>query len=77
MFMDKITNKDEGMFILHTDPVDENGTDLYAVIKELAPNCNIKFTMELYHLNEISFFYLVFNMSFRFPFYYDIYDLDF
>ena len=46
-FTDKIEDKSTCMFILHTDPVDENGTDLPAVINELAPDCNIKFTSDL------------------------------
>lgn len=35
---------DKCALLLHTDPVDENGTDLYAVINTLAPECNIYFT---------------------------------
>lgn len=46
-FMNKVPDRSKCMFILHTDPVDENGTDLLAVIEELAPNCNIKFTPEI------------------------------
>ena len=30
--------------LMHTQPVDENGTDLPAVIKAVAPNCNIIFS---------------------------------
>lgn len=35
---------DKCLLLMHTDPVDENGTDLPAVIKELCPNYNIGFT---------------------------------
>ncbi len=45
LFMDKAQDKD-AVLVLHTAPVDENGTDLYAVINTLCPEYanNIIFT---------------------------------
>jgi glycosyltransferase involved in cell wall biosynthesis len=45
-FCDKIGAEEakKCLFLLHTDPVDENGTDLPAVIKELCPNYDVMFT---------------------------------
>jgi glycosyltransferase involved in cell wall biosynthesis len=45
-FCDKIGAEEakKCLFLLHTDPVDENGTDLPAVIKELCPNYSVMFT---------------------------------
>jgi len=45
-FCDKIGAEEAAkcLFLLHTDPVDENGTDLPAVIKELCPNYSVMFT---------------------------------
>jgi|TARA_B100000287_G_scaffold296403_1_gene279620 glycosyltransferase involved in cell wall biosynthesis len=36
--------RDKVGYIMHTSPVDENGTDLPALIEELAPDCNIVFS---------------------------------
>ena len=35
---------DKCVLVMHTQPVDENGTDLPAVIEAVAPNCNIIFS---------------------------------
>ena len=45
-FCDKLKLEDakKCLLLLHTDPIDENGTDLPAVIKELCPMYPIKFT---------------------------------
>ena len=32
------------LLLLHTDPIDNNGTDLTKVVSDLSPNYNIKFT---------------------------------
>ena len=31
---------------MHTEPIDENGTDLTAVHKALAPNCKVIFSQQ-------------------------------
>lgn len=36
--------QDKVLLLMHTDPVDENGTDLPAVIEALCPDVNIQFT---------------------------------
>ena len=36
--------RDKVGYIMHTQPQDENGTDLPALIRELAPDCNIVFS---------------------------------
>ena len=58
LFCDKLTKEeaDNCLLLMHTAAVDENGTDLPAVINALAPNCNVKFTgmkLEQDKLNEI------------------------
>ena len=46
MFCDKLTEeqKSKCLLFMHTQPVDENGTDLPAVISKIAPDVNIKFS---------------------------------
>jgi len=45
-FCDRIGKEkaDKCVLVMHTQPVDENGTDLPAVIDAVAPNCNIIFS---------------------------------
>ena len=46
--------RDKTAFVLHTQPVDQNGTDLPAVVEELCPDLNIIFStnkLENKHLN--------------------------
>ena len=45
-FCDKLSKEDSAkcLLLLHTDPVDPNGTDLIAVINTLCPNYDISFT---------------------------------
>jgi glycosyltransferase involved in cell wall biosynthesis len=45
-FCDTLTKEqaDKCVLLMHTDPVDEHGTDLPAVIKELCPNYKVLFT---------------------------------
>jgi glycosyltransferase involved in cell wall biosynthesis len=46
LFMDKIKDNKDVYLVMHTQPVDENGTDLFAVINHLCPEYagNILFT---------------------------------
>lgn len=46
LFLDKLGSKEDVYLVMHTQPVDENGTDLYAVINALCPEYldNIIFT---------------------------------
>jgi glycosyltransferase involved in cell wall biosynthesis len=45
--------------VMHTQPVDENGTDLYAVIETMAPECNIIFSEKRRPQEELN---LIYNM---------------
>ena len=59
-FCDRLTPEEakKCLFLLHTDPIDENGTDLPAVIKELCPNYSIAFTSSrLLQTKELNFLY--------------------
>jgi glycosyltransferase involved in cell wall biosynthesis len=58
LFCDKLTKEqsDKCLLLMHTNPVDENGTDLPAVVDALCPNYDVKFTnlkLEQDKLNEI------------------------
>lgn len=46
MFCDTLTKKqkDRCLLLMHTQPVDANGTDLPVVIRKIAPDVNIKFS---------------------------------
>ena len=43
--------------VLHTDPVDQNGTDLYAVAKNLAPNVNVIFSSGKMDAKSLNYLY--------------------
>ena len=60
-FCDKIGKEkaDKCLLLMHTQPVDENGTDLPAVIEAVAPNCNIKFSEKRRSQQELN---LIYNM---------------
>jgi glycosyltransferase involved in cell wall biosynthesis len=58
LFCDSLPKEksDKCLLLMHTTPVDENGTDLTEVSKTLCPNYNIKFLdikLEQDHLNEL------------------------
>ena len=58
LFCDKLTKEqsDKCLLLMHTTPIDQNGTDLYTVANTLAPNCNIQFItnkIESTQLNEL------------------------
>lgn len=58
LFCDSLTKKraSKCLLLLHTDPIDNNGTDLTKVISDLSPKYNIKFTDRKFDsekLNEI------------------------
>ena len=60
-FCDKIGKEkaDKVCLVMHTQPVDENGTDLYAVIETMAPECNIIFSERRRTQEELN---LIYNM---------------
>jgi glycosyltransferase involved in cell wall biosynthesis len=58
LFCDMLTKEksDKCILVLHTTPIDQNGTDLYAVVKKLCPMYNVKFIdlkLEQEQLNEL------------------------
>jgi len=56
IFCDNLEDSSKCLLLLHTAPIDENGTDLIKVINDLTPNYNIKFTnlkLEQDKLNEL------------------------
>ena len=58
LFCDKLpkAKSDKCLLLMHTSPVDENGTDLHAVIKSVCPDYDVKFTnskLEQDKLNEL------------------------
>lgn len=56
-FLDKV-GKDKACLIMHTDPYDENGQDLTAILHELdMHNGEVLFSQEKYPLNELAMIY--------------------
>lgn len=53
----------ECLLLLHTQPVDENGTDLNAVIENLAKDCNILFTAGVVPHNILNIFYNIADVT--------------
>jgi hypothetical protein len=43
--------------VMHTQPIDENGTDLPTVYSTLAPNCNVIFSDKRRTTNELNYLY--------------------
>ena len=58
-FCDKIgkDKADKCVLLMHTQPIDENGTDLPAVIEAVAPNCNIIFSEKRRLQEELNLLY--------------------
>jgi glycosyltransferase involved in cell wall biosynthesis len=58
-FCEKIGKEkaDKCALVMHTQPVDENGTDLPAVIEAVAPNCNIIFSDKRRPQQELNYLY--------------------
>jgi glycosyltransferase involved in cell wall biosynthesis len=48
MFCDKLPKKESEkcLLLMHTKPIDENGTNLFSVVNALCPNYDVKFTNE-------------------------------
>lgn len=55
-FCDTLTEeqKSKVLLLLHTQPIDENGTDLPAVVNVIAPDVNIKFSTKRYPVEELN-----------------------
>ncbi len=55
--------RDKVGYIMHTSPVDENGTDLPALIEELAPDCNIVFSGGKLDNKQMNFLYNISDVT--------------
>jgi glycosyltransferase involved in cell wall biosynthesis len=65
-FCDKLSKEDAAkcLLLMHTDPIDENGTDLPAVINELCPMYPISFTNKrLLTVQELNYLYNLSDIS--------------
>lgn len=61
-FVDRIPteDRDKVCLLMHTQPVDENGTDLYKVAERLAPGCDVKFSTDRLNQDQLNY---LFNLS--------------
>lgn len=50
-------DKDKVCLIMHTAPVDQNGTNLIAVKERIAPECDIKFSTDRINQNQLNYLY--------------------
>jgi glycosyltransferase involved in cell wall biosynthesis len=48
---------DKCLLLMHTSPVDQNGTDLYAVVDEVCPDYDVKFTDNKFEQSVLNEFY--------------------
>ena len=61
MFNDKLTaeQRSKTMLLMHTTPVDGNGTDLKAVAKNIAPDCKVVFSESKLSIQDLNAMYNV------------------
>ena len=59
LFCDMLSKEqsDKCLLLMHTNPIDDNGTDLYAVVEEVCPNYDVKFTNNKFEQNVLNEFY--------------------
>jgi glycosyltransferase involved in cell wall biosynthesis len=50
-------DKDKVCLIMHTAPVDQNGTNLFEVQKRIAPDCDIKFSTDRVNQQQLNYLY--------------------
>jgi len=50
-------DKDKVCLVMHTQPKDQNGTDLFAVAEKIAPDCDIKFSTDRISQKELNYVY--------------------
>ena len=64
-FADKLPKekRDRTAFILHTQPIDQNGTDLPAVVEELCPDLNIIFSTQKLDNKHMNFLYNIADVT--------------
>lgn len=66
LFMDKLTKEqqDKCLFILHTQPIDDNGTDLPVVIEYfMGKNANLKISPGRLHPKFLNYFYNIADLQ--------------
>jgi glycosyltransferase involved in cell wall biosynthesis len=65
LFCDKLPKEDAAncCLLLHTDRVDQNGTDLPAVVNALCPDYTVKFTDKKFPTNELNYLYNISNVT--------------
>ena len=58
-FCDRLSEdeRDKVALLMHTQPVDDNGTDLVAVAQSLAPDCNITFSDKKLEPDKLNYLY--------------------
>jgi len=59
LFCDMLSKEqsDKCLLLMHTNPIDDNGTDLYAVVEEVCPNYDVKFTNNKFEQVVLNEFY--------------------
>jgi len=64
-FADKLPKekRDKVAYVLHTQPIDQNGTDLPAVVEELCPDLNIIFSTNKLENKELNFLYNIADVT--------------
>ncbi|NDB56588.1 glycosyltransferase family 1 protein, partial [archaeon] len=55
--------RDKVAYVLHTQPVDQNGTDLPAVVEELCPDLNIIFSTQKLENKELNYLYNIADVT--------------
>jgi glycosyltransferase involved in cell wall biosynthesis len=55
--------RDKVAYVLHTQPIDNNGTDLPAVVEELCPDLNIIFSTNKLENKELNFLYNIADVT--------------
>jgi glycosyltransferase involved in cell wall biosynthesis len=55
--------RDKPAFVLHTQPVDQNGTDLPAVVKEICPDLNIIFSTNKLSSQHLNYLYNICDVT--------------
>jgi len=65
LFTDKLSKQDakQCVLIMHTAPRDPNGTDLVAVKRSIAPDCNILFSVDKISAKHLNFYYNMSNVT--------------
>lgn len=65
LFCDRLSKEEAAKccLVLHTDRVDNNGTDLPAVVKALCPDYPVKFTDKKFHHSELNYLYNMSNVT--------------